>query len=254
VAAGVAGRARRRLSSRSPSDLTSRPVSAAHAECDIDETVAAFDRVVQGRMSADASARGSWRRIAGVSTELRFTVSDLELLPLPLDDTRYELVDGELYVSRQPHWQHQRTCDQAVRVFDRWDPDERRGVLLSAPGLIFSREDAVAPDLVWISRERFARVVHADGKLHAAPDLVVEVLSPGRENEERDREIKLRLYSRRGVREYWIVDWQAAMVAVYRRENVALELVATLTADDPLTSPLLPGFGCPVRDLCAAPA
>jgi Uma2 family endonuclease len=45
-----------------------------------------------------------------------------------------------------------------------------------------------------------------DGKLYAAPDLVVEVLSPGRENEERDRETKLTLYSRRGVLEYWIVD------------------------------------------------
>ena len=55
--------------------------------------------------------------------------------------------------------------------------------------------------MVWISRERFAAALEPDGKLHAAPDLVVEVLSPGSTNERRDRQAKLKLYSRRGVRE-----------------------------------------------------
>lgn len=75
---------------------------------------------------------------------------------------------------------------------------------------------------------------------------MVEVLSPGPANEQRDRELKLSLYSRQGVQEYWIVDWQAQVVQVYRREQAALQLAATLFVGDVLTSPLLPGFTCPV--------
>jgi Uma2 family endonuclease len=79
--------------------------------------------------------------------------------------------------------------------------------------------------------------------------LVIEVLSPGSTNERRDREVKLKLYSRRGVLEYWIVDWQARQVEVYRREELALRLASTLYATDPLTSPLLPGFACGIATL-----
>jgi len=79
--------------------------------------------------------------------------------------------------------------------------------------------------------------------------LVVEVLSPGSVNERRDREVKLKLYSRRGVSEYWIVDWQQRKVEVYQRQQMALHLLATLYATDTLTSPLLPGFACPVVTL-----
>ena len=70
-----------------------------------------------------------------------------------------------------------------------------------------------------------------------------------RRNERRDREVKLKLYSRRGVLEYWIVDWQQRKVEVYRRQEQALHLVATLYATDTLTSPMLPGFACPVTQL-----
>jgi Uma2 family endonuclease len=94
-----------------------------------------------------------------------------------------------------------------------------------------------------------ATALGVDGKLHAAPELVIEVLSPGAVNERRDREAKLKLYGRRGVNEYWIVDWMSRHVEVHRREAGPLALVATLAPPDALTSPLLPGFVCPVADL-----
>ena len=89
----------------------------------------------------------------------------------------------------------------------------------------------------------------ADGHLHAAPELVIEVLSPGGTNERRDREAKLKLILARGVLEYWIVDWRTQQVEIYRREIFALHLVATLHPTDMLTSPLLPGFSCEVATL-----
>jgi Uma2 family endonuclease len=77
------------------------------------------------------------------------------------------------------------------------------------------------------------------------------VLSPGPTNKGRDREAKLKLYSRRGVLEYWIVDWLAHSVEIYRRQNIQLELFATLTKSDILESPLLPGFSAETDALFA---
>jgi Uma2 family endonuclease len=81
--------------------------------------------------------------------------------------------------------------------------------------------------------------------------LIVEVLSPGSANEKRDREAKLKLYSRRGVHEYWIADWRRRQIEVFRREDTQLKLNATLAESDTLTTPLLSGFTCPVASLFA---
>jgi Uma2 family endonuclease len=112
-----------------------------------------------------------------------------------------------------------------------------------------SDADNVVPDVVWISNERLAALMDEAGHLTGAPELAIEVLAPGVENERRDREAKLKLYESRGVREYWIVDWRIQQLEVYRRDQAMLRLVATLFADDVLTSPLLPGFSCPVAQL-----
>jgi Uma2 family endonuclease len=73
-------------------------------------------------------------------------------------------------------------------------------------------------------------------------ELVIEVISPGRENERRDREKKLALYSREGVDEYWIVDWRQRTIDVYRRSGDALLIFETYAADGVLETSLLPGF------------
>ncbi len=78
-----------------------------------------------------------------------------------------------------------------------------------------------------------------------------EVLSPGAANERRDREVKLGLYSRRGVLEYWIVNWQERYIEVYRREQAVLKLHNTLYENDVLESPHLPGFRCLMSEIFA---
>jgi hypothetical protein len=80
-----------------------------------------------------------------MSTVPRHTVADLELLPETLDDTRYELIDGELHVSRQPDWQHQFSANRIARFLDTWDDQTGLGVTLPAPGVVFAVEDAAAP-------------------------------------------------------------------------------------------------------------
>jgi Uma2 family endonuclease len=177
----------------------------------------------------------------------RFTSADLEVMPD--DGKRYEVIDGDLHVSRQPDWAHQYACLRLGRFLDEWSERAGSGTVNLAPGLIFAEDDDVAPDLVWVSHERLRTTLGADGKLHAAPEVVVEVLSPGPVNERRDRDTKLKLYARRGVLEYWIVDVRRRQLEVYRRAEATLALAATLGAADALESPHLSGFSCRVSAL-----
>ena len=183
-----------------------------------------------------------------MSVSARFTSKDLEQLP-DIQGIRYEIIDGELYVSKAPGWEHQHALGRTYQSLQTWNDRSGLGLALVTPGLVFAEDDDVIPDVVWISLERLAAVVDRAGHLTAAPELVVEIVSPGRENERRDREIKLELYARRDVTEYWIVDWRRRTVDVYRRDAGRLALIFTLANGDALTSPLLPGFSCPVSDL-----
>lgn len=182
-------------------------------------------------------------------TTHRWTTADLEALPDPSDDTRYEIIDGELFVSTQPSLEHQFACSAACAELRSWSTRTGRGFTFFAPGIILVEDDNVAPDVIWISNERFRAARGADSKLHEMPELIVEVLSPGASNVRRDREIKLQLYSRRGVSEYWIVDCAARRVEVYRRDGDALRLADTLGAEDELRTDLLPGFILPIGQL-----
>lgn len=177
----------------------------------------------------------------------RWTTTDLDLLPD--NGTRYEIIDGELFMSKQPHWHHQRVCLNIGQELATWSRESGLGQASINPGILFSETDNVVPDVVWISSERLAVLMDAAGHLTGAPELVVEVLSPGEQNERRDREAKRKLYESRGVQEYWIADWRLQQIEVYRRERALLRLITTLFADDELNSPLLPGFTCPVARL-----
>jgi Uma2 family endonuclease len=183
-------------------------------------------------------------------TSLRWTSADLE--HLPNGDRKYEIIDGELFMSKQPHWHHQKTCANIIILLQKWSETTGLGMANFAPGIIFAEDDDVAPDVVWISSERMKTALEDDGKLHSAPELVVEVISKGFHHERRDREVKLKLYSRRGVSEYWIADWRDKKLEVYRRENAQLKLAATLFPEDVLQSPLLlPDFQCAVAEIFA---
>lgn len=180
---------------------------------------------------------------------VRWTTADLALFPD--NGNRYEIIDGELFVTRAPHWKHQKACARIIAAIESWSETTGLGEAVPAPGIIFSDADNVIPDVVWASHERLAVLLDEAGHLTSAPELVVEVLSPGDANEKRDRELKLKLYSSRGVQEYWIIDWRKQQVEVYRRKQAILQLVATLFPSDKLNSPLLPGFVLSVSRLFA---
>jgi Uma2 family endonuclease len=177
--------------------------------------------------------------------EKRWTVNDLGRLP---DNAwlSYEIIDGELFIAKSPHLSHQRACGKILRPLDDWSEPNGVGEAFLNPEIIFSDTDMVIPDVIWISNDRLAEVLDDSGHLTGAPELVIEVLSPGRDNERRDKEAKLALYNKQGVQEYWIAKWELQEVEVYRRVGQDLALIETLKDDDELSSPLMSGFSCAV--------
>lgn len=174
-----------------------------------------------------------------MTTLLRWTSSDLEYFPD--DGKRREIIDGELYVSKQPDWYHQVISGRLSGFLETWSMQHDIGMAAIAPGLILAEDDDVVPDVVWASHARLAQILRG-GKLYGAPELVIEVLSPGKRNMHRDRETKLKLYARHGVDEYWIVDWMRHTLDIYRSSGELLVLFMTFKSGDQVTSPLLPGF------------
>jgi Uma2 family endonuclease len=176
--------------------------------------------------------------------QIKWTSNDLELLS---DNTnRYEIIDGELYMTRAPHWKHQDTIGEICRVLKNWSNKTGLGHTIINPGIIFSDDNNVIPDVIWISNERLKTCVDEAGHFTNAPELIIEVLSQKPNDIKRDKEIKLKLYSNRGVQEYWIADWQLQKVEIYRRNQSQLTLVETLLNNDVITSQLLPDFSCEI--------
>ncbi|MEM8810681.1 MAG: Uma2 family endonuclease [Cyanobacteria bacterium P01_G01_bin.38] len=179
--------------------------------------------------------------------QLRWTIDDLE--GLPENSNRYEIINGELHVTRAPHWKHQSAAGRAYSKLLNWSEKSGLGEPVMTPGVIFSESDAVIPDVVWVKNERLETLLDEAGHLTGSPDLVIEVLSKSKKDQDCDRKFKLKLYSVQGVLEYWIFDREHRAAEIYRREAGVLTLTMTLYAEDNLTSPLLPGFSCSVGNL-----
>lgn len=179
-----------------------------------------------------------------VKEELKYTYHDYCLLP---EDKRYEIIDGDAYMVPAPLTRHQRisgnlyTC---VREFLKKNP---QGEVYFAPmDVVLSEYDIVQPDVLFISNER--KSILTEANVQGAPDWVVEILSPS--SIERDRNLKLKLYSRHAVKEYWIVDPEQLSVEVYCRENETLKLKQA-AVDGSVGCKLMPSLQISVKDLFA---
>ena len=182
-----------------------------------------------------------------VYTEPPLTIAALE--SLPDDGNRYELIEGDLYVSTSPSFFHQSILGNLYLAFRDYLRSNPVGVAVQGVGVIFDNFNGVIPDFVYFSNERGSRILKGE-RFSGPPEIVVEILSPGASNQKRDREVKRHLYSTRGVDEYWIIDPDACTVEIHRkRREGGLEFTATLQESDDLTSPLLAGFRTSVAAL-----
>jgi len=162
--------------------------------------------------------------------------------------SRYELIGGEIIVSTAPRYIHQLLSMRITCQFLDYLKKNPISEILATPGLIFSEYDGVIPDLIFITHERRDEILNEkDGKFHGAPELVIEILSPGRINARRDLEIKRELYEIFGVPEYWVVKPQEKEIEVFQ-PGAASKIY---TENEIFKTALLPKFKLKIKQLFA---
>jgi Uma2 family endonuclease len=170
-----------------------------------------------------------------------------DLLLLPDDGKRHELIGGEHYVTPSPNFFHQSFVGELSRVIDNFLEEKKLGILLSAPfDVLLSPRDVVEPDLLFVSSSRIGRIT--DKNVNVAPDLVVEVISES--TRRTDKKTKLRLYESSDVIEYWLADPVVQTVEIYSRsQENRLVRTAEYEETDILKSDLFPGLVINLADL-----
>jgi Uma2 family endonuclease len=171
----------------------------------------------------------------------KWTYSDLERLPE--DGPRYELYDGEPWEMPSPTHAHQVYALQCARLLADY-ADRTGGEAAIAPlDVIFSEHDVVQPDVIFYSAAR-KNLLELNPRPRHAPDIAVEVLSPGTERNDRGR--KLRMFVQYGVAEYWLLDSSERTVEVRSLRDGDYVLVLTAGCGETFTSPQFPDLTCDV--------
>lgn len=175
--------------------------------------------------------------------EIKFTYHDYLLLP---EDKRYELIEGDLYMVPAPGPFHQVVVLRLQTALSDFVEKHRLGQVVPAPcDVYFSEYNVVQPDILYVSRERLGII--QEKFIQGPPDLVIEVLSPS--TREKDLEIKRKLYSRYGVREYWIVDPEGKRIEILTRREAQLSPAVTYLAGEELQSGLFPAYRLQVSEI-----
>jgi len=179
-------------------------------------------------------------------------LTSAELLLLPDDGKRHELIDGVHYVTPSPRIPHQVLVGRIFVAMSNFLTGHQHlgRVFLSPVDVVMSEHNLVVPDLLFVARDQQSILTEAN--VQGVPALVVEVLSPS--TRRRDEGIKRKLFDQKGVREYRVVDPQNCRVSICRRSaDGSFPIVSTLTAaaDEQIATPLLPGFELSLSELFA---
>src|SRR5450759_5201869 len=136
-----------------------------------------------------------------------------DLLNFQNDGKRHEIIDGEHFVTPSPSTKHQDVSACLTALLWTYLKQHPIGRVYAAPfDVVLSDLDVVEPDLLYISHERLQ--VLTSQHVRGAPDLAVEILSPG--TRKTDEVTKCQLYERFGVGEYWGIDPERDTIKIYR--------------------------------------
>jgi Uma2 family endonuclease len=171
-------------------------------------------------------------------------ITDEELLQLPKDGNKYEVVDGELRVS-PASFVHEEVIARILARMRSFADQHGLGAVVGSNALyVLPSGNRRGPDVSFVAAGRLTPEVRAQVFPRLAPDLAVEVLSPS----DRPRAVFDRVgeYLEAGVRLVWVVDPQKRRAVEYRSLSEAREILPSGALDG---ADVLPGFSCPVAEL-----
>jgi Uma2 family endonuclease len=162
------------------------------------------------------------------------------------DDQRYEIIDGHLIMAPAPDTWHQDWLGDLYSLVRSFVKKNKLGRLFFAPvDVVLDAENTVQPDLVFVAAKNLGII--QPRAMFGTPDLVAEVVSPS--SARRDRHEKLNLYSRFGVKEYWIGNAANRSLEILTLTNGRYELHCSAEEKGRLSSVVLTGLEFDLADL-----
>lgn len=159
----------------------------------------------------------------------------------------YELINGELVRKAAPKPLHQLVSRRMTKLLEQYLETHPVGTFFYAPiDVFFDDNNGVQPDICYISKDR-SFLIDLDEGILGAPDLIVEIISPG--SVRFDRYEKKRLYEQFAVKEYWIIDPNNKAVEMYVMRDNACQLQEMAELEGKVASALLPGFEVSLKEL-----
>jgi Uma2 family endonuclease len=175
------------------------------------------------------------------------TITDEELLQLPKDGNKYEVVDGELVAMSPAGMRHEGIVTKLIAILYSFVDQHALGRVYG-PDLLYvlSSGNKRGPDVSFLASDRLAQIPPGTVFPEIAPDLVVEVLSPS----DRMKRVldKVGEYLDAGVRIVWVIDPATRQAAVYR---TATDVRYVDPAGELDGENVVPGFRCRLSDLLA---
>ena len=173
----------------------------------------------------------------------QYTYADYAELP---EGAPCELIAGDLAMAPSPTFWHQQVSLRLSAAIFRYVEQRGGGEVVAAPmDVSLSEETTVQPDLIYVVSER--REIISEQRIHGAPDLIVEILSPSTAH--RDIGTKKRLYEEHGVREYWTVDPESKAVEIHVNTESGFQQQARVVESGSAASTVIDGFRVDVAEL-----
>jgi Uma2 family endonuclease len=168
------------------------------------------------------------------------------------DDKRYEIIDGELLLTPAPNINYQFVSSSLFFAVQRHVSEHKLGYVFSAPtDVILDPHNVVQPDILFVSHAN--RGLLKPRGVFGAPDLVMEIVSPG--SQYRDMMAKKTLYERAGVKEYWLVNPLMKAIDVLTLNDAGYGLHGEFCLEDEgevfADSVLLPGLRVGLHEIFA---
>ena len=180
------------------------------------------------------------------ATAKQFPFTYHEYMLFPKDRNRHEIIEGKLFVTPSPKFLHQKISYRLSLLLGNHIERHGLGILLTAPmDVVLSLHNIVQPDLLFIAKGR-EKIITEDN-IRGAPDLIIEIVSPTSASE--DRIHKRQVYSRYGVRHYWIVDSDSESLEAYRLTGRRYRAVGKYSGADTFQSALFPSLSVRVAEL-----
>jgi prevent-host-death family protein len=162
-------------------------------------------------------------------------------------ENRYEYLDGEVFLSASPSYDHQRITVEIVTVLHNYFKGQRCRPLTAPFDVTLTvdgSKNVVQPDIVVICD---TDNINKKGRYNGIPALVVEVMSEF--TQKNDMLMKLNLYLHAGIKEYWIVDPIRKQVYFYLFAELDIKEYLVFGKSEIIKSLTFPGLALPLEQI-----